>query len=289
MRSKIHDYYLLTKPTIMLLVLLTGATSIVLEGSAVTQPLTFALALTGLFLTGGGANALNQIFEKDIDAQMYRTRYRRPLPSGRLTIREALVFSIVISTAGIALFALLFNWFSALLSLGTILFYAFFYTLYLKPNTPQNIVIGGAAGAMAPVIAWTAVSGGFAATPWILFLIVFFWTPPHFWALALYLKDDYERANLPMMPNIKGAATTLNLILIHTIILFIITIALFIAQPGWFYLIAAVILGGFFIEKTIDARRIMEQRLYRRLFNYSILHLFLLFVSMIIDDLIGVL
>ncbi|MFC1555775.1 heme o synthase [candidate division KSB1 bacterium] len=283
MKAKISDYLALTKPTIMLLVLVTGAAGYILEDNSSKGFISFFLVMLGLFLTGGAANALNQIFEKEIDARMSRTRERRPLPSGRLTVFQAFVFTHVIGVTGVLIFAFFFNIMSAMLALGTIVFYAFFYTLYLKPNTPQNIVIGGAAGAMGPVIAWAAMAGSISVTPIILFLIIFFWTPPHFWALALYYKDDYDKADLPMMPNIKGDDFTLNLIVLHTTILFAVTIVLYFYNLSLLYLAAAIVLGSIFLYKSYAAKSGKQKGQYLKLFGFSIVHLFALFIIMLFD------
>lgn len=288
MAAKAYHYILrylrLTKPTIMLLVLLTGATALFMEGSLVQAPWKFLLVMLGLYLTGGAANALNQYFERDIDARMARTRDRRPLPMGQLGTVEALLFSAVIGVAGVLLFGFVFNWLSAALSLATILFYSFFYTLWLKPNTHQNIVIGGAAGAMGPIIAWAAATNGLAMTPWILFLIIFFWTPPHFWALALCLKDDYRAANLPMLPVVKGDETTLRQIFYYTLVLVAISLSLLLVQFGWFYLLSATSLGLLFIYKSYVVKRQATLKLERGLFGYSIVYLFALFLALIADS-----
>jgi len=287
MTSKIYDYFNLTKPSIMLLVVLTGATSLILEGSLLHNPIKIFGILLALFLTGGSANALNQYFERDIDAKMKRTAKRRPLPQHRIESRRALIFSILIGIAGVLIFAVFYNLYSAVLALLTILFYSLFYTLVLKPNTPQNIVIGGAAGAMAPVGAWVAASGTMDIVSWILFLIIFFWTPPHFWALALFYKDDYKASQLPMMPVVKGDASTLIQINIYTWILVVASLLLLVSgKIGWIYLTAAVIFGIFFIIKSYLAKKAMTEIIYRRLFGYSISYLFLLFGAIIIDGLI---
>jgi protoheme IX farnesyltransferase len=284
--SSIRDYVQLTKPTIMLLVLFTGATALVVEGSLRGDPVRFALVLFGLYLTGGCANALNQVFEREIDARMSRTRNRRPLPLGRLTARQALSFSLLIGVAGVGLFAYFFNWLTALLAVATILFYSLVYTLLLKPNTWRNIVIGGIAGAMAPVGAWAAATGGTALTPWLLFLIVFLWTPPHFWALALICKDDYVAAGLPMLPVVKGDDTTYRKIMAYALALVAVSIALVAAGAGLLYAAAAVILGGWFIKKVADAARARTQVALRQLFGYSIIYLFALFSTIMLDRLI---
>lgn len=276
-------YFELTKPTIMLMVVFTGATSLVWEGSFLNQPIKFVLVLVGLFLTGGCANALNQYFERELDAKMKRTAGKRPLPTGRLTPLKALIFSISIGVIGILLFGFFFNWLTAMLSLGTILFYSLFYTLYLKPSTSQNIVIGGIAGAMSPVGAWAAATGSFDIVPWIMFVIIIFWTPPHFWMLAMFHKEDYRSAELPMMPLVKGDESTLKQIIIYTIILFIISMSLLLFGGGLFYLATALIVGGLFIKKVIVAYKVRTVKMYRSVFGFSILYLFVLFTGIIID------
>ncbi len=281
------DYLQLTKPTIMLLVLFTGATALVVEGSFLSQPGKFALVMLALYLTGGCANALNQYFEREIDAKMTRTASRRPLPMNRITPRNALVFAIVIGIVGAAIFAYWFNWLSAAMSVGTILFYSLFYTLWLKPNTVQNIVIGGVAGAMAPVGAWAAATGGTAILPWLLFLIVFLWTPPHFWALALFCKDDYVRAQLPMMPVVKGDDSTLRQIVVYSFIVVAASLSLRLFGSGWVYFVIAVVLGGLFIKKSLDAQREKTERTARGLFGYSIIYLFAIFTAIMFDHLIS--
>lgn len=279
----LNSYVRLTKPTIMLLVLFTGATALVVEGSLVREPVKFLWVMVGLYLTGGCANALNQYFEREIDARMERTRRRRPLPMGELGPVHALVFSIAIGVVGVVLFAWVFNWLTALLSLATILFYSLFYTLFLKPNTPQNIVIGGAAGAMAPVGAWTAATGSMAVAPWIMFLIVFLWTPPHFWALALFCKEDYVKARLPMMPVVQGDDHTLKQMMWYAILLVVVSICLVFFQAGMLYLLCASGLGTLFVRKTYQAMRSRSEKSIRGLFGYSIVYLFALFLSMIVD------
>ncbi|MGD9489153.1 MAG: heme o synthase [Calditrichaceae bacterium] len=287
MKSKILAYFQLTKPTIMLLVVVTGATALVMEGSLLGNPAEFLLVLVALYLTGGAANALNQYFERDIDAKMTRTSGRRPLPRNKIPSKNALIFSVFIGTAGILIFGIFFNWFSAALSMGTILFYSLFYTLFLKPNTPQNIVIGGAAGAMAPVGAWVAATGSMSIDPWILFLIIFFWTPPHFWALALVYKDDYRLAELPMMPVVNGDTKTFRWIIMYSWVLVAVSLTLYFSQAaGLLYAIVAIVLGFLFIKKSIDAKRSRSEGLIKGLFGYSIVYLFGLFLAIIVDGLI---
>jgi protoheme IX farnesyltransferase len=286
MKKTIQGYLQLTKPTIMLLVLFTGSTALIVEGSLLSEPIRLVLVLTGLYLTGGCANALNQYFEREIDARMKRTYRRRPLPLGQVSASAALSFSIGVGVLGVLIFVLFFSWLTAMLSLATILFYSVFYTLWLKPNTDQNIVIGGIAGAMAPVGAWTAATGTMDIVPWILFAIVFLWTPPHFWALALYHKDDYVRARLPMMPVVRGDRATLVQILAYTFVLFAVSPSLLFFGGGWIYLAAALILGGLFIRKLFLAFRSPTTNILRGVFGYSILYLFGLFTAIIVDGLL---
>jgi protoheme IX farnesyltransferase len=284
-RTRSKDYLLLTKPKIMLLVLVTGATALVIEGSMVSQPWSFLLFLLGLYLTGGAANAFNQYFERDIDARMTRTRKRRPLPQGAISATEAVVFSAVIGILGLALLWWQFNLLTGALAFGTMVFYSLFYTLWLKPNTSQNIVIGGIAGAMAPVGAWAAATGGTAVAPWIMFAVVFLWTPPHFWSLALCFRDDYEKTRLPMMPVIKGVDSTHLQITVYSILLAIVSLA-YGFYGGWIYMVAAIVLGSRFVFLAVNARRHKDHRATWSLFTYSILYLFGLFATMIADKLI---
>jgi heme o synthase len=280
---KLRELIQLMKPTIMLLVLLTGATSLALDGSFNHSLLRFTGVLTGLLLTGGCANALNQYLERDLDARMGRTKSRRPLPKGTVSPNEALIFAVAIGAAGVLLFALFYNILSALLAALTIIFYSFYYTLWLKPRTYLNIVIGGAAGAMAPVIAWAAATNTLAWTPWILFLIIFLWTPPHFWALALCVKMDYQSVAIPMLPVIKGDSETKRQILLYTLVLVAASLVLLVLQAGWFYLICAIGLGIIFVSKSYLVWRAQESKKAWGLFTYSIVYLMTLFVAMIAD------
>jgi heme o synthase len=280
----IKNYLQLTKPTIMLLVIITGAAALLIEGGLIHQPFRFLMVLVALYLTGGSANAMNQYFERHIDAKMSRTSKRRPLPQGQISEISALVFAISIGITGVLIFGFMFNWLTAGLSLATILFYSLVYTLWLKPNTSQNIVIGGIAGAMAPVGAWAAATGRMDLIPWIMFLIIFLWTPPHFWALALFYKDDYIKSKLPMMPVIKGDTITLKHIMMYSVVLVLSSLTLILTGSGWIYLAAALVLGYYFIKKSIIANRSRKEKDYRSLFGYSIVYLFGLFIAMVVDN-----
>jgi len=283
MLASFNHYIQLTKPSIMLLVLFTGTAALILEGSLLSEPIKFILVLVGLYLTGGSANALNQYFERDLDAKMTRTRNRRPLPTGKISANQALIFSTAIGFLGVVLFAFVFNWLTAALALGTILFYSLYYTLWLKPNTSQNIVIGGIAGAMAPVGAWAAATNSMDVTPWLMFLIIFLWTPPHFWALALFCKDDYRLSGLPMMPIVKGDDSTRLQILVYSVILALASFSLNFFGTGWIYFSTALILGFLFVQKAHGLYRVKTDKQARALFGFSLIYLFGLFAAMMID------
>ncbi|MFQ5500229.1 MAG: heme o synthase [Candidatus Zixiibacteriota bacterium] len=287
MFTTLKQYIALTKPTIMLLVLFTGSTALIVEGSLLLQPLRFALVLVGLYFTGGAANALNQYFERDLDAQMKRTAGRRPLPMGTISPGRALVFSIVLAVGGVAIFALYFNWLTAGLATATLLFYSLYYTLYLKPTTAQNIVIGGIAGAMAPVGAWTAATGSMALIPWVLFAIVFFWTPPHFWTLAIWCKDDYSRVGLPMLPVVRGDKYTYDQIMRYSLVVVATSLTLVPLGFGWIYIIAATLLGWKLVAKVHYVRRHQSETALKSLFGYSLAYLFGLFLAVVVDDLLN--
>ncbi len=290
---KIKPYIALMKPYIMLLVLLTGATSLVLEGSLLKLGwpegiIKFGLILLALLLTGGSANAFNMYLEREIDSVMTRTRNKRPLPLRLIKPGSALIFAIVIGLIGVAIFAINFNFLSAGLALLTILFYSFFYTLYLKPRTPYNIVIGGAAGAMAPIIAWAAVTGTVTITPMLLSAIIFLWTPPHFWALALYLRQDYEMVKYPMMPVARGENFTMRQIMFYVLTLTIFSISCLLVGAGLLYGLVALMAGCLFIYKAIRMIRIKTDSLKRGLFGYSIIYLLLVFVGLMLDSVIKI-
>ena len=283
MLFRLREYFKLTKPTISLLVILTGATALVIEGSLVDQPVRFVLVLLGLFLASGSANGLNQYFERDIDKQMSRTARKRPLALGTIQPAEALILAVGVGILGVALFAIVFNWLSALMALGTILFYALFYTLYLKPRTAWNIVIGGAAGAMGPLIAWAAATGSLQIAPWLLFAIIFFWTPPHFWALAWCLKDDYRTVRYPMMPVVAGDDETMRQMMVYAVVTVALSLALVATGAGVVHIVLSLGLGAGFLWKCWLLDRTRERRDGWGLFAYSIVYLLLLFVGLMID------
>ena len=284
MSLPVSSYLQLTKPRIVLLVLVTALASLVMEGSLLDRPWQFLLVLCGITMVAGSANAFNQYFERDMDAQMARTRTRRPLPLNQVSPGNALAFAIALGALSVALLFLIANPLSAWLALGTILFYGFGYTLWLKPRTVHNIVIGGAAGAMGPVIAWAAASGGLALAPILLFLVIFLWTPPHFWALALCVKEDYRAVRIPMLPLVRGDAETYRQIEIYSVALVALTLAMpFLRTGGLIYALLALGLGGVFVWKAVKARRLATVRSAWDVFGFSILYLFVLFLGLIAD------
>jgi len=283
MIDKIRALITLTKPTITLLVVVSGAAAVVMQGGFASNPILFLTVLFLLALAAGSANGLNQYFERERDGRMARTSKRRPLPTGKLTPNEALVFSIVIGLSSVVGFILVFNWLSAALTLATILFYSTYYTLYLKPRTPYNIVIGGAAGAMGPLIGWAAVTGSLSWTPWILFAIIFFWTPPHFWSLAICLQEDYRKAKLPMMPNVVGEVRTWRKMTLYLYITYTFSLVLFAHDSGWIYLAGAIGAGAMFLYQFNRGKRMMKTPETWKVFGYSIMYLLILFTFIIID------
>jgi heme o synthase len=281
-RAVAADYIALTKPRVISLLLLTTlATMFVADPSPHLR--TVLLTMIGGFMAAGGAGAINHYLERDVDAYMTRTA-RRPLPSGRIEPRAALLFGIVLGTASFALFALAVNMTAALLALSGLLGYVFVYTLWLKPLTSQNIVIGGAAGAVPPLVGWAAAVGHLDPSAFYLFAIVFYWTPPHFWALALLIKEDYARTGIPMLPVVDGEAETRRQILLYAWLLLAIT-ALPLAGGlfGAVYGTAALLLDAALLWLCVRLYRRADRRTAAVLFHYSLAYLALLFVAMAID------
>jgi protoheme IX farnesyltransferase len=284
MRSHVRDYIELMKPRIVALVIVTAVAGLVVEHSLLGTPGRLFLVLLGITLTAGSANAFNQYFERDLDAQMERTRARRPLPLHKLPARNALAFAVGIGLAATAILFAAGNLLAAGLALGTILFYGFFYTLWLKPRTVHNIVIGGAAGAMGPVIAWAAGAGTLALPAVLMFLVIFLWTPPHFWALAVCVREDYRKVNIPMLPIVRGEAETFRQIVWYSVALAMLTIAMPLLQSGGLvFLAVALPLSALFVWKAIVARRAASVERAWDVFGYSIIYLFALFLGIIAD------
>lgn len=276
-------YLELMKPRILILLLITGFCAMVVAAGGMPEPWLALRTMIGLALVCGGANAVNMWYDRDMDQIMRRTQ-KRPLPSGRLQPWQALVFGIACGVAGTLLLGLTVNWLAAAMGLSGYLFYVFIYTMWLKRSTPQNIVIGGAAGSFPPLVGWAAVTGSLGWAPWLMFLIVFLWTPPHFWALALFKDDDYRAAGVPMMPVVAGERSTKWQSLIYAILLVPVSLALFFTGAvGWLYVVPAVLLSlGFVWYSIILLReRFPETRLAKRTFGYSNMYLALIFLAMV--------
>lgn len=279
-----NHYLALTKPRISLLFAVTGLTALIIEQSVVHDPVRLWGLVLAIFMVGGAANALNQFFERDVDKQMARTAKKRPLPLGQITPRQALIFSIVTAVIGNGLIYYWGGWLAVAFGVGTIAYYSFYYTLWLKPRTPYNIVIGGAAGGTAPLIAWAAVTGTVGWVPFILFLIIFFWTPPHFWALALCCKEDYKTVSYPMLPLVKGDDETRKQIVLYSILMLPLTMSLyFIGALGMFYLVSSSILSILFLVGSVIVYQRKQIKTYWQFFAYSIIYLFFLFIFMMLD------
>ena len=280
-RSAASDYFEMTKPKVQSLLLFTTVTTMYVAG----DPSLGLVALTclGGALSAGGAGAINHVIDRDIDRRMSRTA-NRPVASGRVSPAAGMAFGVVLGAAAFVLLATTVNLLAATLSLSGLLGYVFVYTLWLKRTTPQNIVIGGAAGAVPPLVAWAAVTGELAGTPLYLFAIVFFWTPPHFWALSLLMKDEYARAGVPMLPVVRGERETRRQILLYTILLYAVSQLPFCAGAfGMTYLVASVLLGAAFIYGSVRLMRHPERRNALRLYLYSLAYLAALFAAMVAD------
>lgn len=279
----IGNYIILTKPWIIALLLATtlGAMFVAQRGIPDAQLILFTLLGGGM--TAAGASALNSFVDRDIDPHMGRTS-RRPIPAGKISPRDALVFAVAMCVGGVLLLATFVNGLSALLSLAGIVYYVGIYTLLLKRSTPQNIVIGGAAGAIPPLVGWAAVTNELNLLAVYLFLIIFYWTPPHSWALMLMVKKDYERVGVPMMPVARGEFETRRQIVLYSLLMVAITLVPFsLRDLGFLYLITALTLGSWFVYLSIKLWRDQSKRTARRLYHYSNAYLALLFLAMVLD------
>lgn len=281
---RLHAFYVLTKPRVNTLIVFCAIIGMFLAVPAGLPDAARVLSATlGIAFVAGAAAAFNCMIESRIDAHMSRTR-ARPLPRGELGNGETLVFAGVLGACGLVILHQFVNPLTMWLTLATFVGYAVIYTVVLKPRTPQNIVIGGASGAMPPVLGWAAVTGEVSADALLLFLIIFAWTPPHFWALALYRTEDYARAGLPMLPVTHGEQYTRLSVLLYTCILFAVTLLPFATRmSGWLYLFVAVALGGAFLHHAWWLYVAYSDRLARKTFRFSILYLFLLFAGLLTD------
>jgi heme o synthase len=286
-RDVVLDYVSLAKPRIIPLLLVTALGGMMMAERGWPSTGLVVLTLLGGALAAAGAGAINCWIDRDLDGEMLRTR-RRPLPDGRIAPGHALLFGIVLGLAAFVLLAFWVNVLAATLAISGLLFYVFVYTLWLKRSTVQNIVIGGAAGAVPPVVGWAAVTHRVDLTAIYLFAVIFLWTPPHFWALALRLKADYARAQVPMLPVVRGEAAARRQILLYTLVLVAVTLTVVVTGAlGLLYLAGAVLLGGGFIGLALVNLRSRRQRWSRLLFDYSIAYLGLLFVVMVADRMVG--
>ena len=285
--SSWKDYVTLTKPRIMSLLLLTGLGGMFVGADGVPAPWLVAVTMGGLALACGGASALNHVLDRDIDRLMGRRTRERPLAADRMPASRALEFGLTLSAFSFVLLASLVNVLTAALALVGNLFYVLVYTRWLKRTTPQNIVIGGAAGAVPPLVGWAAATGNLTLPALWLFLIVFLWTPPHFWALALLIRRDYEAARIPMLPVVRGERETARQIVLYTVLLVAASVVPVIWGPlGVLYLVAAAALGGAFLWLALRLRSAVTPRNAAGLFHYSLVYLALLFTAMAIDPLL---
>jgi protoheme IX farnesyltransferase len=280
-RQVLGDYVELTKPKVQSLLLLTTIATMYVAGDP--SPLLVALTCLGGYLSAGGAGAVNHWFDRDIDAQMKRTA-SRPIPAGRISPRAALTFGCTLAALSLLELSLAVNPLAAALSFSGFLGYVLVYTVWLKRRTPQNIVIGGAAGAVPPLVGWAAVTGSVGGTAVILFFIVFFWTPPHFWALSLLMKDEYAKVGVPMLPVARGEEETRRQIVLYSILLYAVTQLPYCAGGfGVAYLAASLVLGLGFIAGAVRLYRRADRASALRLYLYSLGYLALLFCAMVAD------
>jgi protoheme IX farnesyltransferase len=275
------DYFTLTKPKVQLLLLLTTITTMYVAGDPSVSLV--AIAVIGGFLSAGGAGAFNHYYDRDIDAQMGRTA-SRPVPSGRISPRAALIYAFALQAASFVILATAANLLSAFLALGGFVWYTLIYTVWLKRRSPQNIVIGGAAGAVPPLVGWAAATGSVAPAALYLFAIVFYWTPPHFWALSLLMKNEYARVGVPMMPVVRGETETRRQIVLYTLLLTVLTlIPVFFGFFGAIYAVIAAGLGAAFIALSVRLQRHADRQSALRVYLFSLAYLAVLFAAMVLD------
>ncbi|WP_323224701.1 heme o synthase [Spirulina sp. 06S082] len=284
-REVCQSYLQLTKPRIIPLLLITTAAAMWMAGKGQIDPILLLIVLLGGTLAAASAQTFNCVYDRDIDYEMLRTR-KRPIPSGRVQPHHALIFAIILGSLSFSLLALFANLASAFLAMSGIGFYMIVYTRFLKRSTVHNIVIGGAAGSIPPLVGWAAVTGGLSWAPWLLFAIIFLWTPPHFWALALMIRDDYAQVNIPMLPVIEGEEETVKQIWLYT--LAVVPFTFFLIYPlgvlGWIYGAIAVILNAIFVRKAWQLKQNPSDKiLAKSLFKYSILYMMLLCAGMVVD------
>lgn len=286
LESRVRDYFLLLKPRVMFLVIFTAITGLYLAPGTI-HPFIAMIAILSISVGSGAAGAINMWYDRDIDDIMSRTK-KRPIPSGRIIAENALYMGVFLSVLSVTLMGLGVNLLSAALLAFAIFFYSYIYTVLLKRSTAQNIVIGGAAGALPPLIGWVAVTNQITIEPIILFFIIFFWTPPHFWALSLYSAGDYQKANIPMMPVAAGLKSTKKQMIYYTVLLSIVSILPFSFDfAGYLYLYVVIFLNIIFLYMIIRLYLDPLNKIAGKIFAYSIFYLFLVFLIAIIDKVIG--
>ncbi len=282
----VGDYIALLKPRVMSLVVFTAFAGLYLAPGSI-HPVIAIVAVLCIAVGAGASGAINMWYDRDIDAVMDRTA-ARPIPSGRIQPGAALGFGVALAAWSVMVMGLAVEWSAAALLAFTICFYVFVYTIWLKRRTPQNIVIGGAAGAFPPMVGWSAVTGDITFSSIILFAIIFMWTPPHFWALALYRRGDYEKAGVPMMPVVAGERETKRQIILYTVLLVPITLApTLLGISSWFYGFIAVFMGLVFVSLTLAIYRDSSEKYARLTFVFSILYLFIIFTTLVVDKAAG--
>jgi protoheme IX farnesyltransferase len=279
----IRSYYLLCKPNVVYMMLICALVGMLLAEDSVSSISTIIVALVGIALCSGSAAAINQVIDRNADAAMTRTD-KRPLPQGQLSVFHASSFAFVIGVLGALVLYIYINTLTMVLTLASLIGYAFIYTVYLKRATPQNIVIGGLAGAAPPLLGWTAISNTIDPYALLLVLIIFVWTPPHFWALAIYRKEEYAKESIPMLPVTHGVAFTKLQIVLYTIILFIVSVLPYIVlMSGFVYLISAIVLSSIFMYYSIKLYFSDDDAVAMKTFNFSIYYIFLIFVALLCD------
>ena len=278
-----RDYYELCKPKVVGLIVFTAIVGMFLSSPGLPPIMAVLFGTLGIGLAAASAAAINQIVDQKVDADMRRTS-TRPIPTGHLNNRQALIFAFVIGTIGMFILVAFVNVLTAVLTFASLIGYAVIYTMFLKRATPQNIVIGGAAGAAPPVLGWTAITGSVDPNSLWLFLIIFAWTPPHFWALAIHRRDEYAKVDIPMLPVTHGVEFTRLHVLLYTIILIIVTIFPYLVRmSGLIYLLATLVLNGFFLYYVLKLQKGEQGGIAMKTFGYSILYLMLLFAALLID------
>ena len=283
MNNTIKNYYELCKPNVVLMMLITALVGSLLASTTLAPLSLIAFAMLGIALCASSAAAINQIIDRKADANMNRTE-NRPIPQGEVSPVNASIFAFILGSLGVSILVIYVNTLTALLTLASLIGYAFVYTVYLKRATPQNIVIGGLAGAAPPLLGWTAVTNSIDPNSLLLVLIIFAWTPPHFWALAIHRKDDYAKENIPMLPVTHGVQFTKLQIILYTIILILVSLLPFVVlMSGILYLIAALILGTIFLYYSVQLYFNEDNSLAFPTFVYSIYYIFLIFAALLFD------